>query len=283
MIARAATAQDDVTGDGTTSNVLLIGELLKQAQRYISEGLHPRIITEGFDIAKKEALAFLETFKVPFELDRDTLLDVAKTSLRTKVRAELADLLTPAVVDAVLAIQQPNTPIDLHMVEIMKMMHKSDTDTKLVKGIHNTIFNFKVSLWITVLVILICPNKSRTRISSLLTSRLNTKKLKSTLDSFIHQLNNEKNSSSLSVTLLMQDSRKSSTLKTRSVKGTRRVSLSSIKRELIRFHLMFWPRMVSLLSEEPSAETWNGTIPFILINLVCNYAVVALLRIPLMI
>ncbi len=56
MIARAATAQDDVTGDGTTSNVLLIGELLKQAERYISEGLHPRVVTEGFDIAKTESL-----------------------------------------------------------------------------------------------------------------------------------------------------------------------------------------------------------------------------------
>lgn len=56
MIARAATAQDDICGDGTTSAVLLIGELLKQADRYISEGLHPRIITDGFEIAKNEAL-----------------------------------------------------------------------------------------------------------------------------------------------------------------------------------------------------------------------------------
>jgi T-complex protein 1 subunit zeta len=56
MIARAATAQDEVTGDGTTSNVLLIGELLKQAERFLSEGLHPRVITEGFEIAKVEAL-----------------------------------------------------------------------------------------------------------------------------------------------------------------------------------------------------------------------------------
>lgn len=56
MIARAATAQDDVAGDGTTSNVLLIAELLKQAERFIGEGLHPRVITDGFDIAKKEAL-----------------------------------------------------------------------------------------------------------------------------------------------------------------------------------------------------------------------------------
>ena len=45
MIARSATAQDDIVGDGTTSNVLLIGELMKQAQRLIQEQVHPRIIT----------------------------------------------------------------------------------------------------------------------------------------------------------------------------------------------------------------------------------------------
>src|SRR6478735_5276668 len=56
MIARAATAQDDICGDGTTSVVLLVGELLKQADRYISEGLHPRVVTDGFEIAKVEAL-----------------------------------------------------------------------------------------------------------------------------------------------------------------------------------------------------------------------------------
>ena len=62
MIARAATAQDDITGDGTTSAVLLIGELLKQADRYIAEGLHPRVITDGYDIAKTESLRASRTF-----------------------------------------------------------------------------------------------------------------------------------------------------------------------------------------------------------------------------
>jgi T-complex protein 1 subunit zeta len=38
MIARTAVAQDDISGDGTTSTVLLIGELMKQSERYISEG-----------------------------------------------------------------------------------------------------------------------------------------------------------------------------------------------------------------------------------------------------
>lgn len=56
MIARAATAQDEITGDGTTTNVVLIGELLKQAERYISDGLHPRVITEGYELAKKESV-----------------------------------------------------------------------------------------------------------------------------------------------------------------------------------------------------------------------------------
>lgn len=44
LIARTATAQDDITGDGTTSAVLLCGELMKQAERQYMEGLHPRVV-----------------------------------------------------------------------------------------------------------------------------------------------------------------------------------------------------------------------------------------------
>uniref|UniRef100_A0A665TN25 Chaperonin containing TCP1, subunit 6A (zeta 1) n=1 Tax=Echeneis naucrates TaxID=173247 RepID=A0A665TN25_ECHNA len=135
LIAKVATAQDDITGDGTTSNVLIIGELLKQADLYVSEGLHPRIIAEGFEAAKEKALAVLEELKVTREMDRETLINVARTSLRTKVHAELADLLTEAVVDAVLAIAKPNEPIDLYMVEIMEMKHKTDCDTQLIRGL----------------------------------------------------------------------------------------------------------------------------------------------------
>ena len=61
MIARAATAQDDITGDGTTSVVLMVGELLKQADRHISEGLHPRVIVDGYEIAKDETLKVANT------------------------------------------------------------------------------------------------------------------------------------------------------------------------------------------------------------------------------
>ena len=123
MIARAATAQDEITGDGTTSNVLLIGEILKQAERFISEGVHPRVVVEGIEISKKEALNFLEEYKLKREMTRELLISVAHTSLRTKVHPDLAVALSEAVVDAVLAIKNDKEPIDLHMVEIMKMQH----------------------------------------------------------------------------------------------------------------------------------------------------------------
>lgn len=145
MIARTAVAQDDQVGDGTTSVVLLVGELLKQADRYISEGVHPTVIGEGFDIAKKEALAFLDKFKRPVNLDRATLINVAYTSLATKVNSALAKQLASEVVDAVLTIRPPppapessdqfRDPIDLHMIEIMKMQHRTASETQLVRGL----------------------------------------------------------------------------------------------------------------------------------------------------
>jgi len=135
MIAKAATAQDEVAGDGTTSVCLLVGELLRQAERYISEGLHPRVVVEGFDLAKKEAIEFLDKFKVEREIDRELLLQVARTSLSTKINSRLAESLTPSIVDAVLAVHEPSKPIDLHMVEIMKMQHRDAAETRLIKGL----------------------------------------------------------------------------------------------------------------------------------------------------
>ncbi|XP_073891023.1 T-complex protein 1 subunit zeta-like isoform X5 [Macaca fascicularis] len=84
LIAKVAAAQDYITGDGMTSNVLIIGELLKQADLYISEDLHPRIITEGFEVVKEKALQFLEEVK--------------------------------AVVGSILAIKRKDEIIDLFMV-----------------------------------------------------------------------------------------------------------------------------------------------------------------------
>ncbi|CAG0919432.1 unnamed protein product [Notodromas monacha] len=142
LIARASTAQDDITGDGTTSTVLLIGEMLKQADSYIAEGLHPRVVSEGFEIARKKCLEYMEVLKLTNpNMDKATLLDVARSSLRTKVEQDLADKLADICVDAVLTIRRSGggdsmvNDFDLHMIEIMEMQHKSDDETQLVRGL----------------------------------------------------------------------------------------------------------------------------------------------------
>ncbi|CAF1144271.1 unnamed protein product [Adineta steineri] len=110
LIARAATAQDDITGDGTTSIVLLI--------------------------AKKEALQILDKCKIPINNDRETLVQIARTSLRTKLSMENADILTDVYfVDAILALNEPGKPTDLNMVEIIEMQHRTEGDSRLVRGV----------------------------------------------------------------------------------------------------------------------------------------------------
>ncbi|CAR26906.1 hypothetical protein ZYGR_0I01780 [Zygosaccharomyces rouxii] len=140
LIARAAAAQDEITGDGTTSVVCLVGELMKQAYRFVQEGVHPRVITDGFDVARKEALSFLNEYKVARDeekdVDREFLLQVARSSLSTKVDVELTEVLTPIVTDAVLNVwNREDDSLDLYMVELMQMQHLSPKDTKFVKGL----------------------------------------------------------------------------------------------------------------------------------------------------
>lgn len=135
MIARAATAQDDIVGDGTTSIVLFIGELLKRAEEYLIQGVHPRTLADGIEKAKARAVQFLESIKIKKEVNRELLINMAHNSLLTKLPADLTKQLEEIVVDAVLTIKKPNEPADLHMVEIMHMKHKLATDTKLVKGL----------------------------------------------------------------------------------------------------------------------------------------------------
>jgi T-complex protein 1 subunit zeta len=105
LIARTASAQDAVTGDGTTSVILLVGEMLRVAEQLMSAGgnLHPRHIVDGYEVALKETLDFLETkFKVsvggtetdsvPFTVrHRDILLQTARTSLSTKLDVGLVE------------------------------------------------------------------------------------------------------------------------------------------------------------------------------------------------
>lgn len=74
-------------------------------------------ISQGYTIAKKAVLEYLDTIKIPVAVqDKDVLDCVARTSLRTKLPEPLADQLTNIVTEAVLTVHKEDEPIDLHMV-----------------------------------------------------------------------------------------------------------------------------------------------------------------------
>lgn len=144
LIARTATAQDDVTGDGTTSTVLMCGELMRQADRHVSEGLHPRILVEGLEQARDKTLEFLSTVKVAMDAEemiqnRDLLVSIAMTSLNTKLDQDLSLALSEALVSAMQCIYPgPEEPIDLNRVEILAIPRTSvykDEGTQFINGI----------------------------------------------------------------------------------------------------------------------------------------------------
>ena len=108
---------------------------MRQAEQIIGEGVHPRHVVDGYELAKQETLRFLETFAVKKEMTRDLLIEVARTSLNTKIIPALANPLTEIIVDAIKCIQVPEKPIDLHMIEIMHMQHKMSTESRLIKGL----------------------------------------------------------------------------------------------------------------------------------------------------
>lgn len=137
LIAKTCTAQNDNTGDGTTSTVLLIGELLKCSESYVTEGVHPHILTEGFSIAHKKTLEVLDELKGSTEIEGETLLEVAKSSIGTKLYGSLADHIAEVVYQAVQAIRsgpEDYNP-DLHMIELQQMMLDKAEDTKFVNGL----------------------------------------------------------------------------------------------------------------------------------------------------
>jgi T-complex protein 1 subunit zeta len=85
-------------------------------------------------------LDFLDGFKVPqpnIFNDRETLIQVARTSLRSKLSQNIADTMAEAVVSAVKSVVRENNPnrIDLHMVEIMEMQHRHASDSTFIQGI----------------------------------------------------------------------------------------------------------------------------------------------------
>ncbi len=139
MMVEVAKAQDQEVGDGTTSVVVLAGELLNRAQMLMEKQIHPSVILDGYRKASEKALQRLEEIAIPVDpRDREYLRKVAMTSMASKLVAGNKEQLADMAVEAILKVsreEEGRLRADLDDVMVVKKPGESITDTRLVDGI----------------------------------------------------------------------------------------------------------------------------------------------------
>ncbi len=140
MMVELAKTQDNECGDGTTTAVVLAGELLKQAQDLLDANVHPTVISNGYRMAAMEAKRVLRKNAVGIKeiADKKMLKKIATTSMASKSTASSMDYLGDLAVDAVLSIVEKvgdRTVADIDNIQIVKKQGGSVRDTELIKGI----------------------------------------------------------------------------------------------------------------------------------------------------
>jgi thermosome len=139
MMVEVAKTQDNETGDGTTTAVIISGELLNKAQELVKKSVHPTIIIDGYKKASEQALKILEKIAIKVDLNSQTYMKkVAVTSMASKLVADHKEYLADLAVKAVLAVAEKtggNYKADVDDVKVEKKPGESVSDTKLIQGI----------------------------------------------------------------------------------------------------------------------------------------------------
>jgi len=139
MMVEVAKTQNEEVGDGTTTSVILAGELLKKAEELLEQEIHPTVITKGFKMAKEEALKVMEEIAKPVSLDdADVLKKIAITAMSGKSVERASPRLAQLVVDAVKTVAETRDGkvlVDTDNIKREKKHGGSSEDTELVKGI----------------------------------------------------------------------------------------------------------------------------------------------------
>ncbi|CAF3310489.1 unnamed protein product [Rotaria socialis] len=127
--------QDDEIGDGTTSVVVLASELLRETENLISQKIHPQIIISGWRKATQEAVRSLETItknnSLNVEQFKNDLMNIARTTLSSKILQGKKDYFAKLCVDAVLKLHGKT---DLQSIQIIKRLGNNMSDSYLEEG-----------------------------------------------------------------------------------------------------------------------------------------------------
>src|SRR5713226_4144814 len=139
MLVEVAKTQDQEVGDGTTTSVVLAGELLAGAEALLDRDVHPNIIIDGYRMASEKALEILDKIAINIKPDDDEQLkQIALTSLNTKgifgSQKHFADLAVEAI-KHVMEKRGGTTKADIDLVKVMKKHGQGLEESELVNGI----------------------------------------------------------------------------------------------------------------------------------------------------
>ena len=137
MIIEVAKTQEQHCFDGTTTAVVIAGELLKRSEDLIDQNVHPTVICEGFRLAADKSVALLSEYAITVD-DEATLVEVAKTALTGKSAGSVKSFLADICVRAVAAVGVENgktRTVDLDDIKVEKKQGGSIRDSTLVDGI----------------------------------------------------------------------------------------------------------------------------------------------------
>ncbi|MGF3523204.1 MAG: thermosome subunit beta, partial [Candidatus Bathyarchaeia archaeon] len=138
MLVEVAKTQDNEVGDGTTTSVILSGELLSKAENLLDQNVHPTVIIDGYKKAGDKAQETVNQMAIPVSIkDEKQLLNVALTSMGSKGITGAKEHFAKLAVEAVKQVAEDangKVKADIDLIKIVKKHGKSLEDTELVKG-----------------------------------------------------------------------------------------------------------------------------------------------------
>jgi thermosome len=139
MMVEIAKTQDDMVGDGTTTAVVLAGELLKKAEDLLDQNIHPTIIVSGYRKAAQKATEVVNNIAIAVNIeDKATLKKVALTSMASKAVGGAREHLAEMAIEAVTQIVEQRgdkTIADIDNIQLIKKTGKSLLESQLVRGL----------------------------------------------------------------------------------------------------------------------------------------------------
>ncbi len=136
MMVEVAKTQDDEVGDGTTTAVVIAGELLKRAEDLLEQDVHPTVIAAGYRMAAEKAQEILKEIAITIKPgDIAMLKKIAETAMTGKGAEASKDKLCDLVVKAVTMVADPDGTVDTDYIKVEKKVGGSIDDSEIVEGV----------------------------------------------------------------------------------------------------------------------------------------------------